>query len=198
MVEFAIGILLILAVFSYFWREGFFFRSAELLAQALTLSFLGWASIRFFFAPQLEIASELPLRYIWFVLGGAIVVGEVPKFKKISKFPMSVFLGILTALLLEGIMQGFFIPQAMAFSQFTPSSGFMLQALALMFSSLSVLLFFVIPDKNQNAFLNALKTSGKVVLFFVLGVLLSGMIFTAATYLSGRVAFLFSVGRAPF
>lgn len=196
--EFAIGILLTLSVFSYLWRESLIFRSAELLAQSLTLSFLGWALIRFFFAPQLEIASEFPIRYFWFVLGGGIVAGEIPKFKKISNIPMSVFVGIMTALLLEGIVQGFFIPQALSFSRFTPYSGFMLKALAMIFSSMSVLLFFIIPGNSDNIFLNSLKRIGKIVLFFVMGVLLSGLVFTAATYLSGRIAFLSSAGRSLF
>lgn len=194
--EFMLAVLLTAAVFSFFWRESFLFRGAELLAYSVTLALISRAVVKYFFEPQLVIASEFMPRYLWFVIGSGIVLGEIPKLKKIARVPMSIFVGVGTALLLEGIVEGFMIPQISAFLHFDPETVPMLKAFAVASTALAVMMFFVLPAQSKNSAFAVLKVFSKIVLFFVLGVMLSGLVFTVATYISGRISAFYHLGRS--
>ncbi|MBN1619311.1 hypothetical protein JW890_01170 [candidate division WOR-3 bacterium] len=198
MIESIITLALTAAVFSFLWREGFLFRGAELLGASLTLSLVCFSVVRYFFLPQIKIASDFAPRYLWFVLGVFIVLGEIPKLKKASFIPMSILVGIGTALMLEGVVEGFFIPQITSILRFETGGAKMALSFASAFAALSVMLFFVIPQESENTAAVVSKTAGKVVLFLVMGVFLSALVFTAATYLSGRIGMILSMGRNYF
>ncbi len=198
MTEFIITLALTAAVFSFLWREGFLFRGAELLGTSLTLSLVCFSAVKYFFLPQIKIASDFTPRFLWFVLGVFILLGEIPKLKKASLIPMSVLVGIGTALMLEGVIEGFFVPQITSILRFETGKAKMAASFGSAFAALSVLLFFVIPGESENTVAILLKTAGKAVLFLVMGVLLSALVFTAATYLSGRIDMILSLGRDCF
>lgn len=192
MISYLIQFTLMILVFSFFWREGFLYRGAEALLIAVVISLLLYGSYFYFWIPQIKIASVHPLRFLWFGLGGMILVGELPKFNKLSYLPMHIFIGLGSGMLIVGIIQGFMLPQLGG----TLSWQVQGKELILVFSSLLatfLILFFIVHHRIKKIVPPAsfFVFFGKLMLYFLLGIMFSGLIFSMATYLSGRIAFLF-------
>jgi hypothetical protein len=192
MIIYLIQFIIIILVFSFFWKQSFLYRGAEALLIAVVISLLIYGSYFYFWLPQIKIASAHPLRFLWFGLGMMILLGELPKFNKLSYLPMYVFIGLASGMLVVGTIQGFMLPQLSN----TFSWEVRGKELILIFSSLLTsffILFFIVYNRIKKIVPPAsfFVFFGKLMLYFLLGIMFSGLIFSMATYLSGRIAFLF-------
>ncbi|MGC9365838.1 MAG: hypothetical protein ACP5FK_02215 [bacterium] len=192
MISYLLQFSLIMVVFSFFWKEGFLYRGAEALLIAVVISLLIYSSCFYFLLPQINIASSSPFRFIWFGLGLMILIGEMPRFNKISYFPMHIFVGLGSGILIIGIIQGFMLPQ-LGSTLFWNVQGKQLILVFISLLSTLIILFFIVHHRIKKIVPPAsfFVFFGKLMLYFLLGIMFSGLIFSMAAYLSGRIAYLF-------
>jgi len=194
MIEYIIGLLLTIAVFSFIYREGILYRAAESLLLSIVLSLILWGGYYYFLKPQIILALENPLRFGWFILGSFILIGEIPFLKKLVKIPLLITTGIGVGIFLIGVVQGFLFPQLKAFVNWSYRGMDLLSVLISFLCSFFVIFFFINnANKNkQSSSIMTLMFISKLILYFSFGVIFSGIIFTMGSYISGRILFVFS------
>jgi len=193
MIEYFAGLLIIIIIFSFIFREGFLYRAAEALLVSVSISLLVWSGYKYFLQPQFVIATYEPYRFLWFVLGAFIVLGELPVFKRFSLLSTNIFVGLGIGIFLTGVVQGFIFPQIASIFSWDATGKNLILIFFSVSSTFFVLIFFLREDFSSNrGIIYILIIIGKIVLFFSIGVIFAALIFTLGTYLSGRVDFLLS------
>lgn len=193
MIEYFAGLLIIIVIFSFIFREGFLYRAAEALLVSVSISLLVWSGYKYFLQPQFVIATYEPYRFLWFVLGAFIVLGELPAFKRFSLLSTNIFVGLGIGIFLTGVVQGFIFPQIASIFSWDATGKNLILIFFSVSSTFFVLIFFLREDFSSNkGIIYILIIIGKIVLFFSIGVIFAALIFTLGTYLSGRVDFLLS------
>lgn len=193
MIEYFAGLLIIIVIFSFIFREGFLYRAAEALLVSVSISLLVWSGYKYFLQPQFVIATYEPYRFLWFVLGAFIVLGELPVFKRFSLLSTNIFVGLGIGMFLTGVVQGFIFPQIASIFSWDATGKNLILIFFSVSSTFFVLIFFLREDFSSNrGIIYILIIIGKIVLFFSIGVIFAALIFTLGTYLSGRVDFLLS------
>lgn len=193
MIEYFAGLLIIIVIFSFIFREGFLYRAAEALLVSVSISLLVWSGYKYFLQPQFVIATYEPYRFLWFVLGAFIVLGELPVFKRFSLLSTNIFVGLGIGIFLTGVVQGFIFPQIASIFSWDATGKNLILIFFSVSSTFFVLIFFLREDFSSNrGIIYILIIIGKIVLFFSIGVIFAALIFTLGTYLSGRVDFLLS------
>lgn len=194
MIEYIIGLLLTIAVFSFIYREGILYRAAESLLLSIVLAMILWGAYYYFLKPQIELALLNPLRFAWFILGFFILICEIPFLKFFLKIPLFIFTGLSIGIFIIGILQGFLFPQLKTFVNWNSTGMNLLSILISFLCSFFVVFFFINnADKKQlSTTSTTLLFIGKLILYFSFAVIFSGIIFTMGSYISGRILFVLS------
>ena len=193
MIEYFAGLIIIIVIFSFIFKEGFLYRAAEALLVSVSISLLVWSGYKYFLQPQIVIAIYEPYRFLWFVLGIFIVLGEIPAFKRFSLLAINIFVGLGIGIFLTGVVQGFIFPQLASIFSWDATGKNLILIFFSVSSTFFVLFFFLREDFSRNrGLIYILIIIGKIILFFSIGVIFAALIFTLGSYLSGRVAFLLS------